>query len=110
MKTINPKSLLLILLLLSGSILLANTAPVSNTVTGKTEKTIQDFFKFPQVLLPHYNNARLINNKVEVIFTTNNSGQVNFVLAKTNNPELKREIEKQFSSLHLSKIKQDVVH
>jgi hypothetical protein len=47
---------------------------------------------------------------VEVIFTTSENGRVNFVLAKTNDPILKKEIEKQFSLLTLPQLKQEVAH
>ena len=112
MKTsINPLklSLLAALFFISLSVL-ANTNPASNTVTSETEKTIKSYFKFPQVLLPNYEAKVVKSNKVEVLFTTDKSGKVNFVMAKTSDPELKLEIEKQFSHLKLNQVKQDVVH
>jgi hypothetical protein len=47
---------------------------------------------------------------VEVVFTTSENGKVNFVLAKTDNSILKKQIEKQFSELTLSKIKSNVAY
>ena len=88
----------------------SNTAPKSSTATTETEKTIKDYFKFPQILMPHKESKMTQSNKVEVLFTTDKNGKVNFVLAKTYDQELKSEIEKQFFTLHLSKLKQDVVH
>ena len=50
------------------------------------------------------------NLGLEVLFTTNLLGQVDFDLAKTINENLKSEIEKQFLKLNLTKLKSDVVH
>lgn len=86
-----------------------NNAPLSGTVTNETEKTIRNFFKFPQILMPHM-ESKSQSSKVEVLFTTDRSGRVNFVLANTQDRKLKAEIEKQFSTLYLAKLKQDVVH
>ena len=97
-------------LLFTTFIAFSNTSISSGTVTGETEKTISGYFKFPQVLLPKYEVKRKQTNKVEVLFTTDKIGKVNFVLAKTTNKELKQEIEKQFSHLQLAKLKQNVVH
>jgi len=82
-----------------------------NTIVGlspeaiETEKTIKDYFQFPQIITP-VNESQ----KVEVLFTTNLLGQVDFVLAKTLDANLKSEIEKQFLKLNLIKIKSEVVH
>ena len=62
---------------------------------NETEKTIGRYFKFPSVLIPRLNSFNDQIQKVEVLFTTNKDGKVNFALAKTNNLELKKEIEKQ---------------
>ncbi len=80
----------------------------SNNVTDhsimmETEKTIKESVKFPAACYSH-------NQKVEILFTTNQKGIVNFVLAKTENLLLKKEIEKQFYTMCLAKLKQDVVH
>lgn len=88
----------------------ANTSPSSKTVTAETEKTIRTYFKFPQVLLPRYELKSAQTNRVEVLFTTDKTGKVNFVMAKTTDQQLKQEIEKQFSNLQLNKLKQNVVH
>lgn len=88
----------------------SNSTPNSGTVTSETERTIRSYFKFPQVLLPHYETKTVQANRVEVLFTTDKSGKVNFVLAKTADPLLKEEIEKQFVTLQLNKVKQNVVH
>jgi hypothetical protein len=110
MKTLNRFKLLLIaVFVLNGLIAMANNGAPTNTVNSSTEKTIKDYFRFPQILLPHADD-KVIENKVEVIFTTSENGRVNFVLAKTNDPILKKEIEKQFSLLTLPQLKQEVAH
>lgn len=75
------------------------------TVMNETEKTIREHVTFPNLILPIEKNE-----KVEVVFTTTESGKVNFVLAKTSNEILKKEIEKKFLSLTLSKLKANVAH
>lgn len=50
------------------------------------------------------------NERVEIVFTTDEKGKVNFVLAKTKNTELKNQIEKQFSQITLNTLKANVAH
>ena len=104
------KVLLISSLIFSIGIIKATNAPVSNTVSSETVKTIKDYFKFPRILMPYQEEHILQNNKVVVLFSTDKNGKVNFVLAKTEDKSLKTEIEKQFSNLHLTKLKHDVVH
>lgn len=108
-KTAFKKMVLMAGLMFTVILAKSNTTPSTTSLTNETEKTIHDFFKFPHVLIP-----RLVEkgqtNKIEVLFTTDINGNVNFVLAKTKDLLLKKEIEKQFTNLHLKKIKQDVVH
>jgi hypothetical protein len=59
---------------------------------------------------PSQQNGSILPKKVEVLFTTDKSGKVNFVLAKTENQLLKKEIEDEFSKLSLSKVCAEVVH
>ncbi len=98
-------------LILMGGLLMISLTVKPNTKSGispeaiETEKTIKDYFKFPQIFIP-VNESQ----KVEVLFTTNEKGHVDFVLAKTNDQNLKAEIEKQFLKLNLDKIKSNVVH
>src|SRR6218665_801309 len=84
--------------------------PVTNTASAESKKTIREYFKFPQILATRAEAKSVSNNSVEVLCTTNESGRVNFALAKTQNEELKKEVEKQFYKLYLPKLKQDVVH
>lgn len=72
----------------------------------ETEKTIKEHVKFPKLILP----VQQQEQKVEVVFTTSENGNVNFVLAKTDNREVKAEIEKQFSKLNLNKLKANVAY
>lgn len=93
-------------------IALSNNTPANGKGSNAKaeEKTIRDFIKFPQVLIPRHNDSQIMNQKVEVLFTTDKTGTVNFVLAKTNDNKLKSEIEKQFMSRRFSTLKSEVVH
>jgi hypothetical protein len=103
-------SLLTGLFFISLTALATNTPTPSGTVTGEAEKTIRQYFKFPQVLLPQYESKTTVSNKVEVFFTTGENGRVNFVWAKTSNQKLKAQVEKDFAALYLDKLKHNVVH
>jgi hypothetical protein len=92
----------IVALTLGSLFLKANTG---NEIIDATEKTIKEHVKFPKLILPGNQSE-----KVEIIFTTTENGKVNFVLAKTTNEVLKKEIEKQFSGLTLTKIKANVAH
>lgn len=80
-------------------------ANTTNNGSEEAEKTIKEHVKFPKLILPVQQNE-----KVEVVFTTAESGKVNFVIAKTKNPIIKSEIEKQFQTLTLKKLKANVAH
>lgn len=80
-------------------------AGTGNEVVNETEKTIKEHVKFPKLIVPTQQNE-----KVEIIFMTSENGKVNFVLAKTSNEALKKELEKQFAGLTLSKLKANVAH
>ncbi len=75
-------------------------------ISIETGKTIKEHVKFPKLILPVQHQ----DQKVEVVFTTSENGNVDFVLAKTDNKEVKAEIEKQFSKLNLSKLKANVAY
>lgn len=60
--------------------------------------------------MPYYEERILQNNKVEVLFSTDKNGKLNFVFAKTADKSLKTEIEKQFSKVQLTKQNKDVLH
>ncbi|MDP1801719.1 MAG: hypothetical protein Q8L81_10220 [Bacteroidota bacterium] len=98
-------------MILMAGLIITSLSVKPNTVSGispdasETEKTIKDYFKFPQIVIP-VNGSQ----KVEVLFTTDQKGHVDFVLAKTIDTNLKTEIEKQFLKLNLTKLKNNVVH
>lgn len=92
----------IVTLTLGSLFLKANTA---NNGTEEAEKTIKEHVKFPKLILPVQQNE-----KVEVVFTTAENGKVNFVLAKTKNQTIKNEIEKQFQSLTLNKLKANMAY
>ena len=87
-----------------GSILLK--ANGGNEAATETEKTIREHVIFPKLILP----VQQQNQKVEVIFTTDHTGKVNFVLAKTENKDIKSEVEKQFLQLTLNKLNENVAY
>ncbi len=66
---------------------------------NETEKTIKQNVNFPKL-----NLSNQADQKVEIVFTTSENGKVDFVLAKTKNEVLKKELEKQFSTLTLNKL------
>ncbi len=103
-------ALLISSLIFSIGFIKATNALVSNTVSSETTKTIKDYFKFPRILMPYYEERILQNNKVEVLFSTDKNGKLNFVFAKTADKSLKTEIEKQFSKVQLTKQNKDVLH
>ena len=96
------KAAALVALTLGSFLLKANNG---NEIAVATEKTIKEHVKFPKLILPIQKDQR-----IEVIFTTSENGNVNFVLAKTDNKEAKTEIEKQFSKLNLNKLKANVAY
>lgn len=96
------KATALVALTLGSFLLKANTG---NEVALETEKTIKEHVKFPKLILPYAKSE-----KVEVVFTTAQNGKVDFVLAKTNNTSLKKELEKQFLGLSLNKLKANVAY
>ena len=55
----------------------------------ETQKAVQYYFTFPQILMPHLAPGKVELQNVEVLYTTNAKGEVTFALAKTENQELK---------------------
>ncbi len=76
-----------------------------HSVLAETEKQIKE-----QVKLETPIAALHESQAIEIIFTTNENGHVNFVLAKTNNATAKHEVEKQFSRLQLSHLNANVAY
>ena len=77
---------------------------------SEPEKTIQHYFKFPQILMPMLLPTKNDLVKVEVLYSTNEKGDVTFVLAKTDNKALKNDIEQQFLKLKIKQVKSGVVN
>jgi hypothetical protein len=75
----------------------------NNNANSSAEKVIQTKIHIGQTVYG-------TDNKVEILFTTNEKGEVNFALAKTENQNLKKEIEKQFQTLHFTQLKKDAVN
>lgn len=63
-------------------------------------KTIKERIKFPNLLMD-FNKEE----KVTVVFTVNELGNVNLVVVNTSNENLKKSIETQFVKLKLSNLK-----
>ena len=87
-----------------GGVVIANgNSDSENTI--ETQKVIKQHISFPNIILP-FNKTE----KVEVVFATSEEGKVNFVLVKTDNNLLKKQIEIQFSEMLLTKIKSNVAY
>jgi hypothetical protein len=99
MKTIIKTALFLSLSFFSLSTFPSHTP--NQQIISETEKIIRRNVKLP---------SELSNQKVQILFTTNDDGQVNFVMAKTDNVKTKEVIEKQFYSLRFANLQKDVVH
>src|SRR5690349_9212025 len=69
-------------------------------VIADATKTIKDHVKFPNLMM-NFNQEE----KVNVVFTVNEAGQVNLVIANTSNEILKKAIETQFKKLTLNQLK-----
>lgn len=82
----------------------------TNRLAEETGKSIRHYFKFPQVLYTQHELKEELQNKVEVLFTVDNNGKVNFVWAKTTDRKLKTQIERTFSTLCFNNLKHKAVH
>lgn len=92
-------------LLITSILLLPFLQSIANggNLNNEAEKTIKHSINIPGDLVKE-------NKKVEILFSADSQGKVNFVLAKTEDTELKNSIEKQFSKLSFSKINNDVIN
>lgn len=83
-----------------------NTTMLANNGNQTTaEKEIQKHLAITTTSLPKKDNM-----KVDVVFTTQEDGRVNFVIAKTDNEQLKKEVEDRFSKIVLKTIKPNVCY
>ena len=69
-------------------------------VVEDSNKTIKEQIKFPNLCMD-FNKEE----KVNVVFTVNETGNINLVVANTTNDKLKKSIETQFAKLKLSNLK-----
>lgn len=72
----------------------------SKPVLSNVSETIKDHVKFPKLLL-NYKQEENVN----VVFTVDELGKVNLVVANTDNLVLKQAIETQFAKLKLTQLK-----
>jgi hypothetical protein len=73
----------------------------SATDAGSASKTIREHLKFPNFITIYHAQEE----KVNVVFTVNESGHVNLVVANTTNQALRKSIEDQFLTLTLKQLK-----
>ncbi len=79
----------------------ANEAPKTKAIeVDVVVKTIKEHVKFPNFTINEQQS-----DKVNVVFTVNDAGQVNLVIANTSNLILKKSIEDQFLKLSLKQLK-----
>ena len=73
--------------------------PITISVSD-ANKTIKEHITFPNLLM-NFNHEE----KVNVVFTVNEAGRVNLVIANTLNDGLKKSIESQFMKLKINNLK-----
>jgi DNA/RNA endonuclease YhcR with UshA esterase domain len=102
MKTIFNKTIIMITasLFLSMNINAKDNENPKSVLISYATKTIKEHIKFPNFLI-HFNEEE----KVNVVFTVNETGEVNLVIANTANETIKKSIETQFMKLKLNKLK-----
>lgn len=101
MKTLIKKSIAILAagVLFSFNVKANDNEPKTITI-AETNKTIKEYVKFPNLML---NFSK--EEKVNVVFTVNETGHVNLVIANTTNEILKKSIETQFMKLTLNHLK-----
>ena len=72
----------------------------TGTIILDAHKAIKEHVKFPNMFISYGQEE-----KVNVVFTVNENGNVNLVIANTGNERLKKTIETQFMNLKLSSLK-----
>ncbi len=111
MKHIQHKSVIVnffskksVLILASGLLICMSSVAKGETPVitdaGNASKIIEEHIKFP-----NFKMYQPREEKVNVIFTVNETGCVNLVIANTTNAVLKRSIEEQFLKLTLKQLK-----
>ncbi len=88
--------------------MLGNTTMNANNGTGETtESQIQKQLSIQPLTTVTPKNTDV---KIEVLFTTNEKGEVDMAIAKTQDTELKNAIEKGFMKLMLKNTKPNVCY
>lgn len=107
MKTLVKKSVIVFAtgLLMSLTAKAGGVEPSKNILISDATKTIKEHVKFPNLLMSYSREE-----KVNVVFTVNDEGHVNLVIANTTNDILKKSIETQFSKLVLKQLKANNVY
>lgn len=102
MKTIFKKSMILLAagLFFSFTIKAGENENPKTIMISEAHTVIKEHIKFPNFLMSYTKQE-----KVNVVFTVNETGEVNLVIANTNNEMLKKSIESQFLKLKLNNLK-----
>lgn len=102
MKTIFKKTIILVTagLFFSMNINAKDNENPKSVLVSDASKTIKEHIKFPDFLM-NFNETE----KVNVVFTVNETGEVNLVVANTSNETLRKSIETQFMKLKMDKLK-----
>lgn len=82
----------------------AVAAPVGEKPLGTDVESASRLIK-EQVKFSNYATYQGHEEKVNVVFTVNEAGQVNLVIANTESQSLKKDIEEQFMKLSLKQLK-----
>ena len=82
----------------------------NGTGTFSHTSNVKNHLKLSTIWMPFDESKINTSVKVEVVFMTDQSGYVSFVLAKSQDQELKVELEKQFSKFFLPQLRKNVPH
>jgi hypothetical protein len=101
MKTILKKSMALLVvgILFSLNISAKENGTPKTVIIEDANKIIKEHIKFPDLL------TFKKEERVNVVFTVNEAGNVNLVVVNTVNENLKKSIESQFMKLKLNNLK-----
>ncbi len=101
MKTIFKKSIMALTAGILFSVSLnAKTGENPETLLIDAHKEIKEHVKFPNMFISYGQEE-----KVNVVFTVTEGGNVNLVIANTSNENLRKTIESQFMKLKLNSLK-----
>lgn len=95
------KFIILVITLLTGTSSFANEGTDSKSALNAHVQ---------QELRAHLSIKIERSEKVNVVFTTDETGKVNLVIASTKDPELKKAIESKFLQLQFKQLKADVAY